>query len=100
MKTINEQEASSRVAKVPEVTIVFWIIKILCTTIGETGGDAFSTGTDFVTFDPYFKEFNELLGRQWLITYRSANTGSGFRRIEVTTDVDVPLLYPAGYRSR
>jgi uncharacterized membrane-anchored protein len=25
--------------KVPEVTIYFWIIKILCTTIGETGAD-------------------------------------------------------------
>lgn len=28
------------VSKVPEVTLVFWIIKILCTTVGETGGDA------------------------------------------------------------
>src|ERR1700688_3969674 len=27
-------------SKVPEVTLVFWIIKILCTTLGETGGDA------------------------------------------------------------
>jgi len=26
--------------KVPEVTLVFWIIKILATTLGETGGDA------------------------------------------------------------
>lgn len=25
--------------KVPEVTIYFWIIKVLCTTIGETGAD-------------------------------------------------------------
>jgi uncharacterized membrane-anchored protein len=29
-------------AKVPEVTLVFWIIKILATTLGETGGDAVS----------------------------------------------------------
>ena len=29
-------------AKVPEVTAVFWIIKILATTLGETGGDALS----------------------------------------------------------
>jgi uncharacterized membrane-anchored protein len=29
-------------SKVPEVTIVFWIIKILATTLGETGGDALS----------------------------------------------------------
>ena len=27
-------------SKVPEVTLVFWIIKILATTLGETGGDA------------------------------------------------------------
>jgi uncharacterized membrane-anchored protein len=26
-------------SKVPEVTLGFWIIKILCTTLGETGGD-------------------------------------------------------------
>ena len=27
-------------SKVPAVTLVFWIIKIFCTTLGETGGDA------------------------------------------------------------
>ena len=26
-------------SKVPEVTIGFWIVKILATTLGETGGD-------------------------------------------------------------
>ena len=30
------------VAKVPAVTLGFWIIKILATTLGETGGDAVS----------------------------------------------------------
>ena len=25
--------------KVPEVTIYFWIIKVLCTTVGETAAD-------------------------------------------------------------
>ena len=63
----------------------------------ETGGEAFFSGTDFVSFDPYFKEFNGLLGLQWLITYRSSNLGSGFRRIEVTTETDVHLHYPEGY---
>ena len=29
-------------AKVPEVTLIFWLIKILATTLGETGGDAVS----------------------------------------------------------
>jgi len=27
-------------SKVPQVTLAFWIIKILATTLGETGGDA------------------------------------------------------------
>ncbi|HEY6579333.1 MAG TPA: hypothetical protein VIY09_08415 [Rhizomicrobium sp.] len=31
---------SDAISKVPEVTLGFWIIKILATTLGETGGDA------------------------------------------------------------
>lgn len=34
-------------SKVPEVTLVFWIIKILATTLGETGGDAVSMSMNF-----------------------------------------------------
>jgi uncharacterized membrane-anchored protein len=34
------QDISS--SKVPEVTVIFWIIKIGATTLGETGGDALS----------------------------------------------------------
>jgi uncharacterized membrane-anchored protein len=46
---MNRMEASTRIgtslskaeaAKVPAVTLGFWIIKILATTLGETGGDA------------------------------------------------------------
>ena len=36
------QEPRLALSKVPEVTLVFWIIKILATTLGETGGDALS----------------------------------------------------------
>lgn len=35
-----EQRKSDLVAKVPQVTLLFWIIKVLATTLGETGGDA------------------------------------------------------------
>ena len=31
---------TSAISKVPQVTLIFWIIKILATTLGETGGDA------------------------------------------------------------
>ncbi|RUP33248.1 MAG: hypothetical protein EKK45_04805 [Curvibacter sp.] len=34
--------AEHTLAKVPEVTLGFWIIKIAATTLGETGGDAVS----------------------------------------------------------
>src|SRR5262245_43833116 len=33
-------EKSELVAKVPQVTFLFWVVKILATTLGETGGDA------------------------------------------------------------
>lgn len=35
-------EQQAVLSKVPEVTLIFWIIKILATTLGETGGDAVS----------------------------------------------------------
>ena len=36
------QRTEEALSKVPEVTLVFWIIKIFATTLGETGGDALS----------------------------------------------------------
>jgi uncharacterized membrane-anchored protein len=33
-------EKSELVAKVPQVTFLFWVVKILATTLGETAGDA------------------------------------------------------------
>jgi len=34
------QDAGAALAKVPAITLGFWILKILATTLGETGGDA------------------------------------------------------------
>jgi uncharacterized membrane-anchored protein len=39
-------EAHETLSKVPEVTFGFWVIKILATTLGETGGDAMSMSLD------------------------------------------------------
>ena len=39
---IFEMNEFLRHSKVPEVTLIFWLIKILATTLGETGGDAVS----------------------------------------------------------
>lgn len=35
-----DEKRSELVAKVPQVTFLFWIVKVLATTLGETGGDA------------------------------------------------------------
>ncbi|MDI4646332.1 COG4705 family protein [Cohnella hashimotonis] len=40
--TLNRNESKSWLSKVPEVTIFFWIIKVLCTTVGETFSDFLS----------------------------------------------------------
>ena len=37
---MTEQDKQEILSKVPELTLIFWIIKILATTLGETGGDA------------------------------------------------------------
>jgi uncharacterized membrane-anchored protein len=37
---------SNALSKVPELTLIFWVIKILATTLGETAGDALSMSMD------------------------------------------------------
>src|SRR5690349_9401154 len=37
--SINQALTRQMLNKVPEVTIFFWIIKVLCTTVGETAAD-------------------------------------------------------------
>ncbi|SEE00366.1 hypothetical protein [Bradyrhizobium erythrophlei] len=37
---LHDTAADERAGKVPAVTLGFWVIKILATTLGETGGDA------------------------------------------------------------
>src|ERR1700757_2693254 len=39
--------ARATLSKVPEVTLVFWIIKIAATTLGETGGDSVTMTLDW-----------------------------------------------------
>lgn len=36
------EDADTWLSKVPQATAVFWLVKILATTVGETGGDALS----------------------------------------------------------
>jgi uncharacterized membrane-anchored protein len=49
--TVEPAAATSRgrqmLNKVPEVTLYFWIIKIMCTTVGETAADYLNVNLDF-----------------------------------------------------
>ena len=42
MNATTNTAAKDILSKVPAVTLSFWVIKILATTLGETGGDALS----------------------------------------------------------
>jgi uncharacterized membrane-anchored protein len=43
----NDPVLKTLISKVPEITIYFWIIKILCTTVGETAADFLNTNLKF-----------------------------------------------------
>jgi uncharacterized membrane-anchored protein len=55
-----DTKTSHLIAKVPQITLGFWIIKILATTLGETGGDA-------VTMSWLGETTDEATGRGYLI---------------------------------
>jgi uncharacterized membrane-anchored protein len=46
MQETTNRTTTEDLSKVPELTLVFWIIKVLATTVGETGGDAVSMSMD------------------------------------------------------
>ena len=43
----NAQSASAALSKVPQITVYFWIIKVLCTTVGETASDFLNVNLGF-----------------------------------------------------
>lgn len=47
MKTITDEAIQRLLNKVPAVTLAFWIIKVLATTVGETAADFLSTTLKF-----------------------------------------------------
>lgn len=47
MNTLTNSSASNWLNKVPEITISFWIIKIMSTTVGETGADFLAVNAGF-----------------------------------------------------
>jgi uncharacterized membrane-anchored protein len=60
-----ESTITDYAVKVPQVTLVFWIIKILATTLGETGGDAVTMswlGETNPDADPWSVAYGYLIG--------------------------------------
>ena len=58
-------EVETIISKVPEVTLVFWIVKILCTSIGEIGADALTMsyfGETSENVSPFWHEYGYLIG--------------------------------------
>lgn len=47
MNTLTRERALHLLNKVPEVTLYFWVIKILATTVGETAADFIATNLNF-----------------------------------------------------
>lgn len=65
----------------------------------ETGGRAFFQGTSSpVSFDPFFRDLNASLNRQFALTYLSTHFKKGFHKIEVSsTNPEVKIEHPSGY---
>jgi uncharacterized membrane-anchored protein len=94
-------------SKVPEVTLVFWIIKIIATTLGETGGDAVSMSMDLgyavssfifigiflvaVTAQVFAKKFHPSL--YWLVVVATTTAGTTMADF---ADRSLGIGYPGG----
>ena len=68
----------------------------------ETGGRAFFQGSIApISFEPFFKDLNKALNRQFALTYLSTHPKKGYHKIQVTsTNPEVKIEHPRGYYYR
>lgn len=68
----------------------------------ETGGRAFFQGSMApISFDPFFKDMNMLLTRQFALTYLSTHMKKGYHDVDVSsTNPEVKIDHPNGYYYR
>ncbi len=68
----------------------------------ETGGRAFFQGSLApISFEPFFKNLNKALNRQFALTYLSTHLKKGYHKIQVTsTNPEVKIEHPRGYYHR
>jgi len=65
----------------------------------ETGARAFFQGISSpISFEPFFRDLNAALNRQFALTYLSTHFKKGFHKIKVSsTNPDVRIEHPQGY---
>ncbi len=68
----------------------------------ETGGRAFFQGSLApVSFEPFFRDLNKALNRQFALTYLSTHLKKGYHKIQVTSsNPEVEIEHPRGYYYR
>jgi VWFA-related protein len=68
----------------------------------ETGGRAFFQGSiSPISFEPFFRDLNIMLKRQFALTYLSTHPKKGYYKIEVkSTNPSVRIEHPKGYYYR
>jgi len=68
----------------------------------ETGGRAFFQGSIApISFEPFFRDLNLLLNRQFALTYLSTHSKKGYYKIQVlSTNPEVKIEHPKGYYYR
>lgn len=65
----------------------------------ETGGRAFFQGTfSPISFQPFFKDLNILLNRQFALTYLSTHMKKGYHKVKVlSSNPNLEIDHPKGY---
>jgi VWFA-related protein len=68
----------------------------------QTGGRAFFQGrTTPVNYEPFFREVNLSLNRQFVLTYLSTHMDKGYHKVNVTsTNPEIKIEHPKGYYYR
>jgi VWFA-related protein len=68
----------------------------------ETGGRAYFQGTITpISFQPFFRDLNLALTRQFALTYLSTHPKKGFHKVQVTsTNPEIKIEHPKGYYYR
>jgi VWFA-related protein len=68
----------------------------------ETGGRAFFQGSiSPISFQPFFRDLNLMLNRQFALTYLSTHLKKGYHKVQVlSTNPEIRIEHPKGYYYR